>query len=164
MLGLSCPKHHVYEGLRMFFWVNLFHRYNPEANLNFYFCFFDFLEFVSSRKHQRIGHSFQGYQFCSKLLTSLKWFLPGMHVQKKRIWMDMLILDPSNDSNVYLYTYTRFKKITQKFPFLSLLAGKKTILLFLLFWPLLFSTSTVNEGSRMETCGWFFLKVYIWGV
>ena len=101
----------------MFFWVNLFHRYNPEANLNFYFCFFDSFEFVSSRKHQRIGHSFQGYLFCSKLvlLTSLKWFLPGMHVQKKRILMDMLILDPSNDSNVYLYTYTRFKKSPKSF-------------------------------------------------
>ena len=29
---------------------------------------------------------------------------------------------------------------------------------------LLSSTSIVNEGFRMQTFGWFFLKVYIWGV
>ena len=42
--------------------------------------------------------------------------------------------------------------------------GQKTILLFLCVWSLLASTSTVNEGLRMETFGCFFkgipLRVY----
>ena len=36
--------------------------------------------------------------------------------------------------------------------------GQKTILLFLWVWSLLSSTSTVKEGFRMETLGWFFLR------
>ena len=41
--------------------------------------------------------------------------------------------------------------------------GQKTILLFLWVWSLLSSTSTVKEGFRMETLGWFFFEVYPWG-
>ena len=40
------------------------------------------------------------------------------------------------------------------------LEAKKTILLYLCVWSLLASTSTVNEGLRMETLGWFMFLRY----
>lgn len=40
----------------------------------------------------------------SEIIVSLKCFLPEMHIQKKRIWIDMLRLDPSR---VYLSTKTK---------------------------------------------------------